>query len=49
MENELGFILRDCEHGGVWMARPDGEGMQVTGERLEHLKAMLEAFWATFF
>lgn len=45
MGNTLGFHIEDFAHGGVWMCRPDGEGMQVTGDSLEELRKLLEEFF----
>lgn len=44
------FTLSPCPHGGIWMARPDGEGMQLReGATLDELATLLEAFWAEYF
>lgn len=43
---EIGeWVLMECEHGGLWFANKDGEGMQITGETIDELKALLADFF----
>lgn len=39
------IVITECTHGGLWLAKTDGEGMQVSGKTLEELQALLEEFF----
>lgn len=41
------IIIDETEYtqGGIWIGREGGEGMQVSGERLEEFKKLIEDFW----
>lgn len=40
------FTIRECEHGGIWIAKSNGEGMQMReGATLDAFLEMLETFF----
>lgn len=39
------ILITECTHGGLWLAKDGGGGMQVNGKTLVELQVLLEKFF----
>lgn len=40
------YAISNCPHGGFWLCKEGGEGMQVINEAsVKHLEQLLDQFW----
>jgi len=43
------YTISVCNHGGLWIEHESGEGMQLTGDRLEELSELIDEFYKRTF
>lgn len=43
------YRIWNFPHGGLWLSKEDGEGMQIKDSTMNPLEALIDTFWKEYF